>query len=40
MAKGGKKVILKVGWINNSEFVSVGINHFKSWTVDQKMVFK
>lgn len=32
--KGGKKVILKLGWVNDSEFVSVGIKHFKYWTVD------
>ena len=39
-AKGGKKVILKMGWVSNSEFVTIGINHFKSWTVDQKMTSK
>jgi hypothetical protein len=31
--KGGKKVILKLGWVNDDEFVSIGIKHFKYWTV-------
>lgn len=31
--KGGKKVILKLGWVNSNEFVSIGIKHFKYWTV-------
>ena len=32
--KGGKKVILKAGWISDEEFVTVGIRHFKYWTLD------
>lgn len=32
-AKGGRKVILKVGWIGDDEFVTVGIRHFKHWTI-------
>ena len=32
--KGGKKVILKLGWLSEEEFVSVGIRHFKYWTLD------
>lgn len=32
--KGGKKVIMKLGWISNDQFVSVGIRHFKYWTFD------
>ena len=35
--KGGKKVIMKLGWISNDEFVSVGIRHFKYWTFDGKL---
>jgi len=31
--KGGKKVILKLGWVNDNQFVSVGINHFRIWTI-------
>jgi hypothetical protein len=31
--KGGRKVILKVGWVSNEEFVTVGIRHFKHWTI-------
>lgn len=27
---------MKLGWITNDEFVSVGIRHFKYWTVDSK----
>lgn len=34
--KGTKKVITKIVWVNNNEFVSVGINHFKYWTIDGK----
>ena len=30
--KGGKKVILKLAWISNKQFVTAGINHFKYWT--------
>ena len=33
--KGSKKVIMKLGWISDSEFVSVGIRHFKHWTIDK-----
>lgn len=32
--KGGKKVILKMGWVNDTDFVSIGIKHYKYWTVD------
>ncbi len=39
--KGGKKVILKLGWVNENEFVSVGIKHFKYWTVEKgSLTFK
>ena len=31
--KGGRKVILKVGWIDEDEFVTVGIRHFKHWVI-------
>lgn len=31
--KGGRKIILKVGWVSNDEFVTVGIRHFKHWTI-------
>ena len=34
--KGTKKVITKIVWINSNEFVSVGINHYKYWTLDGK----
>ena len=30
--KGGKKVILKMGWVNENSFVGIGINNFKMWT--------
>ena len=33
--KGGKKVILKLGWISNDEFVSVGIRHFRHWNINK-----
>ena len=31
-SKGSRKVILKAGWINNNEFVTIGIRHYKYWT--------
>jgi WD40 repeat protein len=34
--KGSKKVILKLGWVSDNEFVSVGIRHFKHWTYEGK----
>ena len=33
--KGTRKVILKLGWVSDHEFVSVGIRHFKFWTIDK-----
>ena len=33
--KGGKKVILKLGWISSDEFVSAGIRHFRHWTISK-----
>lgn len=34
--KGTKKVITKIVWVSDHEFVSVGINHYKYWTLDGK----
>ena len=36
--RGGKKVILKLGWVSNDEFVSVGIRHFRYWTFDGRSI--
>ena len=30
--KGGRKVILKMAWVSEKEFVGIGINNFKKWT--------
>lgn len=39
--KGTRKVILKMGWVNNYSFVGIGINNFKMWTYsDGKLVGK
>jgi microtubule-associated protein-like 6 len=35
MVKGTKKVITKIVWISNSQFVSIGISHYKLWTLDK-----
>ena len=32
--KGGKKIVLKIGWVSDNEFVSIGIRHYKYWTLD------
>ncbi len=31
-AKGGKKVILNLQWVNNHEFVTIGVKHYMYWT--------
>lgn len=36
VVKGTKKVITKLIWISDSSFVSVGICHYKLWTVGGK----
>jgi len=33
--KGGKKIILKIGWVNENEFVTIGIKNFKYWTAEK-----
>jgi hypothetical protein len=35
--KGGKKVILKAKWVTNSEFITIGINHYRYWTIDKSL---
>lgn len=34
--KGTKKVITKIVWTSNNAFVTAGISHFKSWTLEGK----
>jgi len=33
--KGGKKVILKIGWTDDNNFVTAGLNHFKLWSFEK-----
>ena len=35
--KGTKKVITKIVWTSNNNFVTVGICHYKYWTFDNKL---
>jgi WD40 repeat protein len=38
--KGTKKIITKIVWLSNSQFASIGISHYKLWTIDKSLTGK